>query len=168
MEKKKRNENGASDHNQLLTADDLLDSCGSPLRVEIPELPRNGKPGVVFIKRPSAGDMISFRVDFKKKQEQEEMEMEVEGNEQNEIEPEAREVTSKGNDEMSAMIGLLVISEDGKPVFSPEQVERIKDVRYDVWQHLASAVNSVIRTDEEVNPETGETINPFEEKADMN
>ncbi len=162
----KKNEN-ANVNSQLLSADDIL-AIPPLVKVEVPELPRNGKPGIVFVKRPSAGDMISFQSEFRKKKEtaaQASVEG-VEGGENGEVIE--GDNTVKGGDEMSGMIVLLVVSEDGTPIFTSDQIVKIKSVRYDVWQRLASVINSVIKTSDDVNPETGETTNPFEEPVAAN
>lgn len=127
---------------QSLTADDILTSCGVPLRLEVPELPRNGKPGVVYIKRPSAEIMINFwssRTDDNRDRES----------------------------VMSELIGMLTVDDTGSLLFSPDQVSQIKDARYDVWQRLASGIDTVIKPIA-ANATAGDSGNPFEETKEPN
>jgi len=127
---------------QSLSADDILTSCGPPLLLEVPELPRNGKPGIVYIKRPSAEIMINFwssRTDDNRDRES----------------------------VMSELIGLLVVSDNGAPLFSSDQVSHIREARYDVWQRLAGGIDSVIKPIAD-NATMGASENPFEGTEEAN
>lgn len=127
-----------------LSADDILFSCGTPLTLEVPELPKNGKPGIIHFKRPSAEVMISFWSSRKENAGEDGVDLN-------------REAV------MSSLIGMLAVQSDGiTPLFTPEQIAHIKDARYDVWQRLASHVDSIIKPIA-ANATMEGSQNPFEE-----
>lgn len=110
---------------QLLTAEDILsggDDYLSPL--EIPELSKNGKPGVVYLKPLSAGDVLDFAEGDK-------------GTRTSRIIP---------------LIAKAIVRQDGSPMFNDGEVARLRDIRMDVFTRLSKAVmatfNSVMDDDE--------------------
>jgi hypothetical protein len=104
---------------QLLTAEDIFsggDDLVSPLR--IPELSKNGKPGIVYLKLLSAGDVLDFS--------------------------EADEGSRK--ERLLPLIAKAVVHQDGTPMFSQEQVARLSEIRVDVFNRLSRAVTDKFNT----------------------
>lgn len=146
---------------QFLTADDILTSCGPPIAWEVPQLPRNGKPSIVFIKQPSFDTMNSFWSSRK------EGKIEVEETEEGEVFIVDNDKSRNRVDEASALMRFLFVQEDGiTPLFTDAQVSHIKEARFDVFQRLQEGVNSVVQPI--MKGSSGESPNPFEEKEETN
>lgn len=123
----------ASNSSNVLSAEDLF-SGGGLVRLEIPEIPRNGQPGVVFIKPPSAADVLKFVHDRS-----------------------ADGGTDLDNDHMAALVAKCIVDESGASLFSEEQATHIQDVRMDVFTRLSEAITKLTNptTDAEKNVPSG-------------
>lgn len=107
------------DASQLLTADEIFaggDDLLSPL--EIPELKKGGKPGIVYLKQLSTGDVLDF----------------AESGEQDQ------------KSRMLTLIAKAVVNQDGSPMFSEDQVTRLRDIRVDVFTRLSRAITDSMST----------------------
>lgn len=136
---------------QVLSGVDILDSC-KKFPLEIPELPRNGKPGLVFIRQPSARAMIEIFGD--------------------EVATELREKIKSSREirdlQMAKMIAGLTEDGNGNLLFTQAQAEQILESRYIVFQRLATAINASFRSvEEEIGVDAGDggegaDPNPFD------
>lgn len=103
-----------------LTAEDLFGRGGYTM-LEIPELPKGGRPGVVWLRPLSAGDVMDFTA-------------RVGGDEK----PESEKTQA-----MLEMIASAVVNEDGSAIFTEEQVGRLREMSMSVFSRLATAVNEL-------------------------
>lgn len=122
-------ESGAAEEQvQVLTGMDLLSSASlTPL--EIPELPRNGRPGVVYIRQPSAKAMIRIFGQESAAELREQVQS-------------SREMRDQ---QMARMIAGLVEDGQGNLLFTPEQADHLLDMHYAVFQRLAGAINNAFQ-----------------------
>lgn len=108
-----------------LTADELF-GRGSYKRLEIPELPKNGEPGVVWLRALSAGDVMDFTNRLG-----------------GDNVPESEKTQA-----MLEMIAKAVVTEDGTPIFTEEQVGRLREMSMSVFTRISRAVNELTGTTE--------------------
>lgn len=105
---------GSSDEERVLTAEEILAGGDEPFkRVEIPELPKGGEPGVVFLRSVSAGEVLDF--------------IQI---------PEGK----KQNDALIRLIADVVVSKDGEPLFSETEAEDIRRISIGAFNRIQNAV----------------------------
>lgn len=128
---------------RALSADDILsggENACTPL--EVPELTKNGEPGVVWIKSLSAGAVMDFAARADKDK------------------PEAER-----NQAMLEMIAKAIVNEDGSPMFTEEQAARLREMSMAVFNRFVTAVNGLTgigKKDEagKGSSETASTVSP--------
>lgn len=113
----------------LLTADDFLSSSSSLKRVEIPEISKDGKPGVVFLKPLTAGDILDHM----------------------KLTPERQ---SENN---THLIIRSVVDENGNPLFNSESAQSLRSVRASVYSRLVNEISKELKEVESGNP-SSETV----------
>lgn len=126
---------------RALTAEDLLSGGENAFKpFEIPELTKNGEPGVVWLKHLSAGAVM----DFATKSERSDAEK---------------------NQAMLEMIAKAIVHEDGSPMFTEEQAARLREMSMAVFNRLVTAVNEVTGVGKKLDAgkdsgETASTVSP--------
>ncbi len=89
--------------------------------LEIPELAReDGRPGVVYIRLLSAGDVLDY--------------------------VEKDELTQR--EQMFSLIAKAVVKQDGSPMFDEAEVFKLRNLRVDVFTRLSKAVTATINPDD--------------------
>lgn len=101
----------ADDDQFALTADELTD-MGALEKLEIPELPKGGQPGVVWIRRLFAEEVIDFSTGDR----------------------------AGGSKSVVHLIAMAVVDKKGNPLFSPDDVDRIRRLQIPVFRRLSTAV----------------------------
>jgi hypothetical protein len=104
-----------------LTAEDLLSFNESSRKMlEIPELPKDGRPGVVWLQPLTAGQVMDFAA------------------------RQADNMTeAEKSQAMLEMIARAVVDQNGQQLFSEEQVGRLRDMSMAVFSRLTAAVNEL-------------------------
>jgi hypothetical protein len=97
---------------QFLSAEEII-SGGRELRVlEVPELPKNGKPGIIHLRHLSAGDVLEF----------------------------TEYAGSNEGEAMMLLISKSVVTPDGKPLFMKAQTGRLREISVDAFKRISAAV----------------------------
>lgn len=99
-----------------LTAEDILRGGDSLERLELPELTKDGRPGVVFLRQLGAGDVIAF-MDH------------AEG--------------APRNRAILALMAKAVVTEQGEPVFADVDDDALGSMPMGVFNKLAGAVTAM-------------------------
>lgn len=96
----------------VLTLDELLAQPDLTV-VEVPELPKDGKPGIVYMRPLTAGVVIDMVVDSSNR---------------------------PTGDALRTLISESICDKDGNPIFDEENVDKLRDMRLDVFNRLSTAV----------------------------
>lgn len=104
--------------NNILSALDIFTGGDIPFKpLEIPELTKNGQVGMVYLKPPSAGDVLDFA-------------SKSSGTE-----------TSEQHDALIKMITQCVVDQTGKRIFDDES--RVREIPFSIFSRLMTAVNDL-------------------------
>jgi len=102
----------------ILSATDIFSGGDVPFTpLEIPELTKNGKPGVVFLRSPSAGDVLDFATKS--------------------TDPD----TAVQHEALIVMITQCVVDQNGKRLFQDET--RVREIPFSIFTRLMDAVNKL-------------------------
>lgn len=105
-------------NNILLSAMDIFTGGDIPFKpLEIPELTKDGKVGMVYLKAPSAGDVLDFAAKS------------------------ADTNTETQHDALIRMIAQCVVDQDGKRLFQDET--RVREIPFSIFSRLMAAVNDL-------------------------
>lgn len=108
----------------LLSAEDFFRGGDDPYRrVEIPELVKNGEPGIVYVKSLTTGQVFDFA---------------------ERVNPETNPSANDRSQAMLEMIARAIVTEDGAAIFdTPEKVSRLREVSMAAYKRLSTAVNEM-------------------------
>lgn len=99
----------------ILTAEDIFGIGQQYIRHELPGVKKGSKQGVVYLRQPSAGDVLDFV---------------------------GRPEDSR-NEALLSLITKVVVTEDGTPIFGGGDEDRLRDIPIAVFNSLASAVTAM-------------------------
>lgn len=115
------------EQSRLLTAEDILRGGEAPLeRLEIPELQKGGRPGVVHLRPLPAGAVLEFA---------------------------QHEEGAARNAAMLELIAHAVVTPEGKPLFTREQAAGLRELSIQAFNRLARAVTAMAQLDDEAGPQ---------------
>jgi hypothetical protein len=101
---------------RFLTAEDIFSGGDDPfVEVEIPELTKKGKPGIVYLRQLPAGDVLDF----------------------------VAQSDEDKNEALLGLLAKAVVTADGSPLFTEEQARNLRSISIGVFNRLTREITAM-------------------------